>query len=101
MESSASLPRLKSKARRVVIVADNSLIVEAIRIGFRESGDFNLVGRADGRRVSAQTIISAQPDVVLLDDMDRSDRALGLIRELNALDKQNSVIVLRLPMESE
>ena len=101
MESSASLLRLKSKPRRVVIVADNSLIVEAIRIGFRERDEFNLVGRADGRRVSVQTIIVARPDVVLLDDMDRSDRALGLIRELNAADKQISVIVLSVQMESE
>jgi DNA-binding NarL/FixJ family response regulator len=87
--------------RRVVIVADNSLIVEAIRIGFRKSGEFNLVGHADGRRTSAQTILDAQPDVVLLDDMDRSEKALELIRELAAGDQGASVIVLSMHMDPQ
>jgi DNA-binding NarL/FixJ family response regulator len=94
MESSGLSPRLTSRRRRLVIAADNSLIVEAIRIGFRKSGQFNLVGHADGRRTSAQTIIGAQPDVILVDDMDCAERALELIRELKAEDEQVSVIVL-------
>jgi DNA-binding NarL/FixJ family response regulator len=101
MESAASEPRLKSSTRRVVIVADNSLIVEAIRIGFRKSGEFNLVGHADGRRTSAQTIVGAQPDVILLDDMDRSERALELIRELTAEDETIRVIVLSVHTDPE
>ncbi|MBV9309457.1 MAG: response regulator transcription factor [Solirubrobacterales bacterium] len=68
--------------------------MEAIRIGFRNSGEFNLVGHADGRRTSAQTIIGAQPDVILVDDMDHSERALELIGELKSEDEQVSVIVL-------
>jgi len=101
MESSASEPRLKSNTRRVVIVADNSLIVEAIRIGFRKSGEFKLVGHADGRKTSAQTIIAVRPDVILLDDMNRSNRALELIREVTTVDEQSTVIVLSVQMDPE
>jgi DNA-binding NarL/FixJ family response regulator len=87
--------------RRLVIVADNSLIVEAIRIGFRKSGEFNLAGYANGRKTSAQTIIGAQPDVVLVDDMDRSERALELIKEVTAEAGDTSLIVLSDQLDSE
>jgi DNA-binding NarL/FixJ family response regulator len=101
MESSGSGPKPMSRTRRLVIVADNSLIMEAIRIGFRKSPEFNLVGHADGRRTSAQTIAAARPDVVLLDDMDRSDQALQLIRDLQAEDEQISILVLSVGMDPE
>jgi hypothetical protein len=39
--------RFASPTQRLVIVADNSLIVEAIKVGLRKSGEFNLVGNAD------------------------------------------------------
>jgi DNA-binding NarL/FixJ family response regulator len=91
----------KKGTKRLVIVADNSLIVEAIRLGFSKSGEFNLVGYADGRTTSARTIIGAQPDVVLIDDMDRGDRALELIREIRAEDKRISTIVLSVQLDTE
>jgi DNA-binding NarL/FixJ family response regulator len=93
--------RFASPVKRVVIAADNSLIVEAIRVGLRKSGEFNLVGHADPRRTSAVTIAGAQPDVVLLDDMGRSARAVELIRELRVEDEQISVIVLSLEMDHD
>ena len=49
--------------KRLVVVADNSLIVEAIRIGLRTSGEFDLLGHANGRRTSARTIVDAAPDL--------------------------------------
>ncbi|HEX5194081.1 MAG TPA: response regulator transcription factor [Solirubrobacteraceae bacterium] len=85
--------------KRLVIVADNSLIVQAIRIGFRQGGEFNLVGRADGRRVSAEAIVDARPDVILFDDMDRSERSLALIREITAKDDAVAVIVLSVHLD--
>ena len=33
-----------SRTKRIVVVADNSLIVDALRVGLRKSGEFNLVG---------------------------------------------------------
>jgi DNA-binding NarL/FixJ family response regulator len=87
--------------KRLVIVADNSLIVEAIRIGLRTSTEFNLVGYADPRKTTATTIIGAQPDVVLLDDVDHSERSIELTRELTAEDENLTIIVLSVDMESE
>jgi DNA-binding NarL/FixJ family response regulator len=92
-------PESRRSMKRLVIVADNSLIVQAIRIGFRQSGEFNLVGRADGRRVSAETIVDARPDVILFDDMDRSERALALIREIKAKNDAVTVIVLSVHLD--
>ena len=85
-----------SRTKRIVLVADNSLIVEALRVGLRKSGEFNLVGYADTRRTSAATIAHEQPDAVLLDDAGGSDRAIELIRELKLEDPDLSVIVLTL-----
>ena len=73
--------------KRLVIVADNSLIVEAIRIGFRQSG--GVQPRRTRRRPPKpppRQSSTAAPDVILLDDMDRSERALALIREITAND---------------
>lgn len=99
IESSDLGQRSVRSIKRLVIVADNSLIVEAIRIGFRQTGEFNLVGHADGRRATAETIIGAAPDVVLFDDMDRSERALELIGEIIAKKPAVAVIVLTVHMD--
>lgn len=80
-------------------MADDTLIVEAIRIGFGKSREFHLVGHADARRTSAQTIIDARPDVILVDDMDRSDRAIELIGEIRTEDDVVAVIALTLEAE--
>lgn len=93
--------RSASAMRRLVIVADNSLLVEAIRIGFRKSGEFRLVGHADARRTSATTILGADPQVVLLDDMDRSEAALGLLRAITSQAETVAVIVLSMHLQPE
>lgn len=97
--SGSDVPRTDA-ARRLVIVADNSLIVEAIRVGFRNSDEFNLVGRADPRKTSAQTILAAEPQVILLDDMERSQRPLELLRDIRTADGQIAVIFLSVYLDS-
>ena len=99
MESFDTGTRLAWSSKRLVIVADNSLIVEAIRIGFRKSGEFKLIGHADGRRTSAATVLGAEPDVILLDDMDRSERAIELIREIRGESDAVTVIALSLKID--
>jgi DNA-binding NarL/FixJ family response regulator len=92
--------RFGKRTRRVVIVADNSLIIEAIRIGLRTSAEFNLVGHADPRRTSVTTIMDARPDVILLDDMDRSQRTVDITREFASEDPRLTIIVLSVEMET-
>jgi DNA-binding NarL/FixJ family response regulator len=90
-----------SALRRLVIVADDSLVVQAIHIAFRQSGDFKLVGYANARKTTAATILGADPDVVLLDDMRHSDRVLELAREIRARDGQVALIVLSLDLDAD
>jgi len=86
---------------RLVVVADNSLIVEAIAIGLRRSGEFTLLGHVDGRTASWSPIIDAAPDVVLIDEMDRSESALDLIRRLKAECPRITVIALTMALEAD
>jgi DNA-binding NarL/FixJ family response regulator len=87
--------------KRLMIVADNSLIVDAIAIGLRKSGEFNVLGHVDPQTASAQTIVASLAEVVLVDDMEQSDRVLHLIRELKAENERIAVIVLTLAMDPD
>jgi DNA-binding NarL/FixJ family response regulator len=87
--------------QRLVVVADNSLILEAISIGLRHSGEFRILGHVDGRSVSWRPIVDAAPDVVLIDDMDRSEEALALIRGIRSTSPEIAVIVLTMDMDPE
>ena len=87
--------------KRLVVVADSSLIVEAIRIGLRTSGEFNLLGHANGRRTSARTVVDANPDVVLVDDMDHSELAVSLIKAIKDENESITVLVLSVRMDPE
>jgi DNA-binding NarL/FixJ family response regulator len=86
--------------KRVVVVAEDSLIVEAIAIALRKSGEFNLLGHLDGRSASVEKIVEAGPDVVLIDEMDQPDRAVELIRQIRAARDTIAVLVLTLAPES-
>ncbi len=87
--------------KRLVVVADNSLIVEAIAIGLRKSGEFKLLGHVNARTGSIQAIVEAGPDVVLVDDMDGSERVGGAGRQIKAEQDEVAVIVLSTSMDPE
>jgi DNA-binding NarL/FixJ family response regulator len=87
--------------QRLVVVADNSLILEAISIGLRRSGEFKLLGHVDGRTASWRPIVDAAPDVVLIDEMDRSGSVLELIRRIRGECPRIAVIVLTMGMETD
>ena len=99
MKSADAGARLTGRVKRIVIVADNSLIIEAIAGGLRRSGEFHLLGHTNGRRTSARAIAGVQPDAILLDEMDRSERVLQLIRDVKAEDERIAVIVLSIHMD--
>lgn len=87
--------------KRLVIVADNSLIVDAIAIGLRKSGEFDVVSHVDPQTASSASIVESMPEVVLVDDMGQSPAVVQLIRELKAAQEHIAVIVLTLAMDSE
>jgi DNA-binding NarL/FixJ family response regulator len=87
--------------KRLVVVADNPLIVGAIRSGIRDQGTFELLGYADPRKASAASILQAGAEVVLVDEADGSDATITLIRNLKERDEDLQVIVLSLQMKGE
>ena len=87
--------------KRLVVVADNSLIVEAIAIGLRKSGAFKLLGHVNARTGSIQSIVEAGPDVVLIDDLDGSDESIELVARIKAEQGRVAVIVLATTMDPE
>jgi len=86
--------------KRLVVVAEDSLIVEAIGIALRRSGEFDLLRHLDGRTASSELIVEGEPDLVLIDEMDQSDRVVELIRQTKAAREGIAVIVLTLSPES-
>lgn len=88
-----------SPVRRLVIVADNSLIIEAIRIGFRQSAEFRVVGYADPHKTSAQTILRAEPDAILFDDRGQSEQTIELLREIREEDDELVVLMLSIELD--
>jgi DNA-binding NarL/FixJ family response regulator len=101
LRTSAPPWRDTSTLRHLVIVADNSVIVQAIRIAFLQSGGFKLVGWANVRTTTAGTILATDPDVIVLDDMDHSQRLLELVREIRTRDENVALLVLSLDLDSE
>jgi len=87
--------------QRLVVAADNSLILEAISIGLRHSGEFRILGHLDGRTVSWRSIVDTAPDVVLIDDMDHADEALALIRGVKSALPDVAVVVLTMDMDAD
>jgi DNA-binding NarL/FixJ family response regulator len=85
--------------KRLIVVADNSLIVEAIRGGMRDSGAFELAGYADASKTSAQMIAQTGADLVLLDEAGRSQEALELIRAIKEARSEITIIVLTVRMD--
>jgi DNA-binding NarL/FixJ family response regulator len=86
--------------KRLVVVAEDSLIVEAIAIALRKSGGFSVLGHLDARSASVDRIVEAGPDLVLVDDIGEPDRTLALIRQIRAESDAISVIALTLSPES-
>jgi DNA-binding NarL/FixJ family response regulator len=95
------VPGAEGPTKRLVVVADNSLIVEAIAIGLRKSGAFKLLGHVNARTGSIQTIVEARPDVVLVDDLDGSDESVELVGRIKAEQERVAVIALSTSMDPE
>ncbi|MDP8967007.1 MAG: response regulator transcription factor, partial [Actinomycetota bacterium] len=75
--------------KRVLIVADHSLVAHSIRLALKQTAGFQVAAVVDGRASARDALLDTRPDVVLVDDMhdprapktsDR-DHALGRLRE--------------------
>ena len=86
--------------KRLVVVADNSLIVEAIAIGLRKSGAFKLIGHINGGQDAIPAIVQARPDVVLVDDLDGSEESVQLVAQIKDAQPGAAVVVLAASMDA-
>jgi DNA-binding NarL/FixJ family response regulator len=82
--------------KRLAVVAEDSLIVEAITIALRKSGEFNVVAHIDARSASAEKVTEASPEVVLIDETEDSEQQIALIRQVKSASEAITVIVLTL-----
>jgi len=87
--------------KRLMIVADHSFVVQAIRLALRQTAGFQVVGFFDGRGSVRHALQELKPDVVLVDDMQEADNALARLREIAEDAPQAKSMLLTLQMESE
>jgi DNA-binding NarL/FixJ family response regulator len=87
--------------KRLVVVADNPLIVEAIRVGLGNTGEFELLDCATAAMMSARKIVAMAPDIVLVDDMRHSPLAVSLIKRIKKANAGIMVMVLSAQMDQE
>src|SRR3954463_13244823 len=55
--------------KRLIIVADHSLVAHSIRQALKQTSGFRIVGVIDGRMTARDALMDLRPDVVLIDDM--------------------------------
>jgi DNA-binding NarL/FixJ family response regulator len=87
--------------KRLLIIADHSLVVHAIRLALRQTAGFQVVGFIDGRQSATDHLAEANADVVLVDDMQKRDAALARLREVAAYAPTAKVLLLTLQMDDE
>jgi DNA-binding NarL/FixJ family response regulator len=87
--------------KRLLIVADHTLVVQAIRLALRQTAGFQVVGFVDGRQEIRGALVEARPDVVLVDDMQNPDHALERLREVAELCPDAKVMLLTVRTEED
>lgn len=92
--------------KRLLIVADHSLVAHSIRLALRQTAGFEVIGSIDGRTSARDALAELNPDVVLVDDMhdpraadeQAGDHALARLREAveHAPRAQRLLLTLRM-----
>jgi len=85
--------------KTMVIVADSSFVIETIRLALRNSAGLRLLGKVDGRASVRGPVAEAQPDIVLIDEMQNPDAALQRIRECRDAASSTSIFLLTMRMD--
>jgi DNA-binding NarL/FixJ family response regulator len=87
--------------KRLMIVADHSFVVQAIRLALRQTAGFHVVGFFDGRNSITEALQQLKPDVVLVDDMQEIDCAMSRLREIGEETPDAKSLMLTLRMDSD
>ncbi len=95
--------------KRLLIVADHSLVAHSIRLALKQTAGFQVAGVIDGRVEARDALLELRPDVVLVDDMQdprgdvthESDHALRRLREAVEFAPEAKRLLLTLRMSEE
>ena len=84
--------------KRLVIVADHSFVVHAIRLALRQTAGFQVVGFIDGRTPADAALTELKPDVVVVDDMQLPENAIARLKEAaeHAPDAKRLLLTMRM-----
>lgn len=80
--------------RRLAIVSDDPLFVEVTSLGFRSSCEFAVFHCPAMRHGVAGAILRGRFDAVMIDDVEKTDDALDLVREITRQAERTPVYVL-------
>jgi DNA-binding NarL/FixJ family response regulator len=87
--------------KRLLIVADHSLVIHGIRLALRQTAGFQVAGFVDGRSSIAGALERATPDIVLMDEMQDPEHALARLREVVAVAPDAQTVLITLRMDDE
>ena len=87
--------------KRVLIMADHTLVVHAIRMALRQTAGFEIAGFVDGRMPAHDPLVSLSPDVILVADMQDPADALARLQEASELAPEAQCLLLTLDMDEE
>ena len=87
--------------KRLLIIADHSLVIHGIRLALRQTAGFQVAGFVDGRVPVTGTLQRIAPDVVLMDDMQEPEHALARLREVAAVCPDAKSVLLTTRMDDE
>jgi DNA-binding NarL/FixJ family response regulator len=87
--------------KRLLIIADHSFVVQAIRLALRQTSGFQVLGFLDGRMSIAPQLIDMRPEVVLVDDMQDPKDALDRLREISDVMPDAIALLLTTRRDSE
>jgi DNA-binding NarL/FixJ family response regulator len=87
--------------KRLLIIADHSLVIHGIRLALRQTAGFQVAGFVDGRVPVTGTLERIAPDVVLMDDMQEPEHALARLREVAAVRPDAQCVLLTMRMDDE
>jgi DNA-binding NarL/FixJ family response regulator len=87
--------------KRVLIIADDAFVVQAIRSTLLRATDVEVVGSLDGRRPVGAQMLELHPHVVIVDDMENPDDALDRLREVGNVLPDAAALLLTLRGDRE
>jgi DNA-binding NarL/FixJ family response regulator len=86
---------------RLLIVADHTLVVHAIRLALRQTAGFQVVGFVDGRKSITGHLTTLAPDVVVIDDMQDPDDPIARLQDIAEGAPDAKTVLLTVRMDDE